>query len=147
MSAYIVHDSHIDAILTWASDKGCATPVHFEKNLTISQVRGNESAIGQILINENTKSVNHRYKDDSKADRYTFKRFPIELTPVEMIKAIECLDYQSCEHDGWAGSFACNVLKWIGNAARDALPGYDAAPWGIDPVHACKLVNAKVKAA
>jgi hypothetical protein len=53
-------------------------------------------------------------------------------SPVEVLKAIRCLDYQSCEHPEWASSEAKSYLDALTMACVVKLPGMDDAPWGID---------------
>ena len=52
------------------------------------------------------------------------------FSAVQVIKACNCLDYQSCEHDGWEASEAKSFLDSLISAACHRLPGYDAAEWG-----------------
>ncbi len=53
------------------------------------------------------------------------------LTPVEVLKACSCYEYQSCEHDGWERSEAFRLIEAIRHAAIAALPGYEDADWEI----------------
>jgi hypothetical protein len=50
-----------------------------------------------------------------------------------VFKAIDCLDYQSCEHDGWHTSNAWRVLESLRELVCQHVDGYDGAPWGFDP--------------
>ena len=53
-------------------------------------------------------------------------------SPVAVLKAISCYEYQSCEHPGWHTSEArqfCSVLR---DHMISMLPGYDDAQWEID---------------
>jgi hypothetical protein len=49
-----------------------------------------------------------------------------------VIKAADCLDYQSCEHPEWDKSEAKQLLDAIRAAAISKLPGYEEAEWAID---------------
>jgi hypothetical protein len=51
---------------------------------------------------------------------------------VVLIKAIHCYEYQSCEHDEWEKSKAADYCTALESMLVHELPGYDAAPWGID---------------
>jgi hypothetical protein len=63
-----------------------------------------------------------------------FYRQPVKtLTPIEIIKAVHCLQYQSCEHEEWQTSEAAQNCHQIVHQAASLLPGYEAAPWGIAP--------------
>jgi hypothetical protein len=54
------------------------------------------------------------------------------LKPVQILKMLNCLEYQSCEADDWEKSTAFNLLEAIRRAAIRQLPGYDDAPWDYD---------------
>jgi hypothetical protein len=98
----------------------------------------NAEEVGRILMDENVRSVGHRYNDRIDNDEksagaaYKFKRFSTPLTAVEAIKACHCLDYQSCETENWEGTIAWRILQAVLSAATHKLPGYDKAPWGVD---------------
>ena len=47
-------------------------------------------------------------------------------------KAIDCYEYQSCEHAGWPRSEARALCAALRHRLIGELPGYDAAPWGIE---------------
>jgi len=131
MSAFIVSPDHIAAIV--GTDA-------FTRNVrwAITETPLELEASALVLLTENTKSVNHRYREAdqpdpdgvpfSLIDRYITS----PLTPVELLKAITCLEYQSCEHPGWAGSPAETLCRRAKANAIASLEGYDEAPWGIE---------------
>lgn len=118
------------------------------------------SQFGQILISENVRSVSFRYSspgrtvyygaetaagmDDLDADAgelpgpidafymapYVYENPGYTLTPGELFKACACLNYQSCEHDGWRASEAYTILGALTDYAQHKL--WDG-PWGWDP--------------
>lgn len=119
MSAFIVTKKHIDYLVTAA--------------LSAKYMTGIEpNEFGALLWTENHKSVNARYNEESAAEPYRFTRSPGKVDPVKALKAIHCLQYQSCEHEGWKQSEACKRLEQLEGEMISALPGYDEAPWGID---------------
>jgi hypothetical protein len=149
MSAFIVTDDTIHAIVTYALEN-----VSTCKRMTKAGTAGREfrdlrgyspDAIGQALLTENYRSVNDRYNENKRAPRYTYRetrigcvgydsdRNPIvrRLTAVDVMKLCRCLDYQSCEHDGWERSWARDFLDRVILAAISDVPGYDNAPWGL----------------
>ena len=123
MSAWLCSDRHINSIVTWAF-----------KNHRHFYARDTDwEAMAQALLDENYKSVNHRYNETDKPHSIVWTTAKSKtLTAVECIKACHCLNYQSCEHDGWESSLAKAFLDSVESAAIRAMPGYDAAPWGID---------------
>ena len=144
MSAYIVEKATIDAILTFALTGR-------QKFGTIKRIAGDNrpgeytvttdydiNQIGQALWDENVRSVNARYSEQSEFEAYKFKalhKLPGKdgryLAPIDIIKICQCLEYQSCEHDGWQDSFAKDFLDRVVSAAIRCLPGYEDAPWGL----------------
>ena len=53
------------------------------------------------------------------------------ITPVGTLKAIQCFEYQACEHDGWEKSKAKAWIDRLLGETIAALPGYEGEPWGI----------------
>ena len=132
MSAYVVSDEHIDVLIYYAIAKQASYYFHPRR---VEITRENANEIGQILLDENHRSVNYRYNETDKAPEYKYKPAPGSLPanhqPVQILKAISCLDYQCCETDDWATTHAHAVLEGIKDKAISCLPGYDAAAWGI----------------
>lgn len=141
MSAFLVSKKHIDFLVSAAYLWGRTNlsrylPCGAEfKDVTCDDV-------GRLLWRENVRSVAHRYgpgqfdlvpgASDRAIDTY---RHAFDLQAphqaVKVIKAIQCLEYQSCEHDGWEQSAAHVFCRNLLSEAIRNLPGYDAAPWGI----------------
>lgn len=120
------------------------------------------SQLGQLLVSENVRSVSYRYSepgrvyyygaeeassmDDLDADAgelpgpsdpyyagpYVYSDPGRVLSPGAVFKAIDGLDYQSCEHDGWRASEAFAFLESLRQVVCRAVDGYEAAPWALD---------------
>ena len=158
MSAWIVSREHIDTLVTAA----VALKIVGDDETDRGILGGTGSAMdraGQLLWSENLESVAYRYPNDTgngdrpgpcsftddQAGAYTFTARPTEDLAV-IAKAAACLDYQSCEHPGWnlslARAIVGDILEAIATRTGLApdllnnLPGYDAAPWGIDETNA-----------
>lgn len=135
MSAFIVSATHVNALVTYAVDRKVS--FYFANAHTDITAR-NAAEIGRMLMDENVRSVATRYRGGITGDEknagadYRFERFNTPLTPVEVIKACHCLSYQCCETDDWEETKAYRILDAIQDAATQALPGYEKAPWGID---------------
>lgn len=138
MSAFIVSNDHINAIVTYCVDKRVSYWTGEERTPIQSW---NAEEIGRILMDENVRSVVWRYRDSSSdfadeakdaAAEYRYLNFTTPLTAVEVIKACHCLSYQSCETDEWEKTMAWTILQAVISHASREVPGYDAAPWGID---------------
>ncbi len=53
------------------------------------------------------------------------------IDPVGAIKVAQCYRYQSNEHPEWEASDANKIVEMVIDGAISKLPGYDAAPWGV----------------
>jgi hypothetical protein len=140
MSAFIVGHDHINALVSWAVDNQ-VTYFHPGFSNPLSIDRRTATEIGRILLHENERSVRYRYPNGApedlpgtsgeRAETYVFRARGARLSPVGVIKAVHCLEYQSCEHDGWRASVAFSICQDIKEAATYRLPGYDAADWAV----------------
>jgi hypothetical protein len=124
MSAWIVAKAHVDALVTAA--------LVYAQSVGRTMMPEDCDKLGATLWAENHKSVGYRYSHKETMPPYRFTRRAVPLTPVELLKAVACFEYQSCEHKGWEKSEAHKACAEIRNIAINALPGYADAPWGID---------------
>lgn len=120
MSAFIVEDVHIDALVTYAIGGGPYRVTEDDPN-----------KIGQMLVNQNCLSVNYRYGERSTPPQYRFRPYLKPLAPVAIIKLSQCYDYQACETDDYDRTEAARLMDAIRSKAIAALPGYDSAPWAL----------------
>ena len=130
MSAHIMGDAHIHAILTFMHSRelhGCHRWENVQDELTDA---------GRTLLAANYVSYNVRYplEADPKADaemvagyRWLQTRM---LSPVEMLKAVQYYEYQACEPDNWEQTEAHKLVVRMRERAICVLPGWEAAPWG-----------------
>lgn len=99
--------------------------------------------IANVLMLENVRSVSHRYPGQKSSAGLPGEGAGAPITkqqvaewvfiapePVEILKSIACLSYQSCEHPEWEQSEAKAFLDALEGAAIAALVGYEQAPWG-----------------
>lgn len=116
MSAYVVDLNHIAYLVQAAG---------------LPSIEAEQQA-GQMLWDENVKSVRYRYPKHT-VDREVYPvdtpRFP-GFDPVQVIKACECYAYQSCEPPEWEESDAYAFVEGLKRDVCDRLPGYDKAAWG-----------------
>jgi hypothetical protein len=112
MSAYVVDKDLIDKLIAGALRAELFMPADATAN-------------GQMLWRENVTSVAYRYnlatrdatelaQYEREVEAYTFE--PCAPTAQEIDSAIDCLDYQSCEHDGWEASEAYALLQQLRSA-------------------------------
>lgn len=161
MSAWVVSQAHINAMvsagLRRGTVQGCKLSwYHDGERHELTRV--NADQVGSMLLGENIRSVGFRYSDspvDDLPGRYVTAELPgfdVEIRapeylapftykhtlkddhrkPVEILKAIDCFEYQACETDDWRDSEAYAFCQALRSRMIDALPGYDDAPWGID---------------
>lgn len=156
MSAWIVGKTHIDLLvtagLTFPGQRiqgACLRWWIPGNNPVDSKTLRHENAdtVGVMLWAENYRSVMHRYPDaETDGDgvpgpdgftgahvlTYEYLRVPGRIDPVVVLKAMDCYEYQSCEHDGWQNSSARAFCAALQATCIGLLPGYDKAPWGFD---------------
>jgi hypothetical protein len=162
MSAFIVSDNHIHALLTAGLDnprygalrwfapeseepRGDAdtqagepwgpTAIESANRRRRELTRDTADAVGLMLLAQNYASVNYRYDEHEEEPLYRFQELGCTIDPVVVFKAIDCYNYQSCESPDWEETEAYAFCQALRSKMIHALPGYDAAPWGIDDPH------------
>lgn len=140
MSAFLVTDTHINALVTVALGNSGARywDLYSKSSVTITTM--NAQSVGKVLMDENVRSVTHRYahiqdhveKCHAYAESYRFRKFRGALSVAEVAKACDCYSYQACETDDWQGSQAYLIIAAIREHVSADIPGWDKAPWGID---------------
>lgn len=104
--------------------------------------------IADDLQRENIASIKDRYEHNPEAIadmtggvpdhvNITWREYDQAQTfasenRMTVIKVAQYVDYQSCEHDDWQQSRARERLIGVIAHCVSKLPGYDAAPWGIN---------------
>mgnify|MGYP001575503402 CR=1 FL=1 len=136
----------------WHPFRYYAVPSRMLRVLSLDQVKefsrhvslDGAEALGQMLAAQNAASVRHRYEDadgrgmiPSWADAF-YEYTPIPPldpppTVVELLKVIDCYEYQACETPGWPDTEAFQFCETLRARLTSLLPGYDAAPWGWEP--------------
>lgn len=125
MSAYLVPDFHINAIVSWAGSRnGINTATYYWAGKR-RDIRNDEARIASVLFAQNVRSVNYRYREAEPAHGFKFKRVVNVLNPIDVIKGCHGYAYQACETDDWEQTEAFAIIMGIERAAIQALPGYD----------------------
>jgi hypothetical protein len=97
---------------------------------TRSLTRASVDAVGQMLLDHNTASLNHRYNADDLVI-YTYTPPRGWRTAVEVLKAINCYRYQASETSDWTETEAHHFCAALETAVITMLPGYEEAAWAI----------------
>lgn len=162
MSAYIVNDNHIHALVTAALETNNYGPLRWfapeteepagEADYEAGQPWGptaietanrrgrtlthaNASEVGLMLLAQNYASVNFRYAEkDDDFPMYRFRELPgiPSRHPVTVLKALDGYEYQACETPDWEETEAHAFCQALRKRMIHKLPGYDDAPWSID---------------
>jgi len=155
MSAFVVHKRHIDAIVTAGLNLRMACPLQwfvlaepvdglYQRGKSWGpsyadqlRARGREltpetaGRVGAMLLSANRTSVNHRYDENAIEEPYVFEPYTKKLSPVQILKALKCYVYQSCEHPGWNDSEAKVFCTALQSHVIDRLDGYEESEWEI----------------
>jgi len=104
MSAWIATDKHIGSLALYY-----ATNI-----LTIdtSQESVAMQDIANILKEENIRSVNYRYSEETPITECDLS-VAVSLSHIDAHSLASSLDYQSCEHEEYYGSNAARILQEI----------------------------------
>jgi len=135
MSAFIVSDYHINVLVSWAANQHGLNAVSYYWQGARRYVRDDAKRVANVLYAENVRSVNARCSEHEDPSNFHYQ--PVALgyahsTPVQIIKACHCYEYQACETDDWGDSEACAIIDGIKKSAVRILPGYDEADWELN---------------
>lgn len=146
MSAFVVSRSHITVLVQAAHD--CAehnrsgvfnwfTGSHATEDVKrheMSTTAEDSDRVGAMLLAENVASVNARYRENDAPEAFTFSVTGCHNTdPVAVLKAIDCYEYQACEHAGWGTSSARAFCDSLRKQTIKRLTGYSESPgWSVE---------------
>lgn len=125
MSAFIVSDFHINTLINWAVQHD--VQVYWDKSW--EQISVDPARFAGALYATNVESVNRWRGQDTLLYGFEYRPFVTKVSSIQILKAIDCLDYQSCDLKEWKTTFAYAVLEAIKVKAISSLPGYDEAKW------------------
>lgn len=112
MSAFIVNDYHINALVSY----GVKFKAQFYTKNVGWEYFNEDTAwmMAALLYRANVCSVNRRYKERTRTNGFKFQSVDVNgLTAADIVKACDCLDYQSCEVGTWERSRARRALQAI----------------------------------
>lgn len=145
MSAYVVSTDTID-VLVAAADRWRVTFMN-ENQASMHACTYRDEA-GQLLLDENVRSVNCRYEQEDAAEKYRYNSIDLDRAAVGMpvavliLQSVRCLRYQSCESPDYYDTRAARFLDSIEKAAINILTGTYDAPWGFTRDWMNEKINA-----
>lgn len=132
MSAFLVSETHLNVIVSYFVGLGRDDGLWFGlKGEYAYLTRENAPDVAQALYDENIRSVNHRYNEQSSdyLFSFTYIRDAKYIYKVgEIAKALDCLEYQSCETDDYHNTDAWAIVC----AMRKHLLSQVATKQGVD---------------
>lgn len=129
MSAFIVSDYHINALVSYGVMKSAQ---FYTKNVGWEYFNEDTAQVmAALLYRANVCSVNFRYGERTRTTGFRYQRVNVlSIRPADIVKACDCLDYQSCEIGTWERSRARRALQAIREEAIRALTAGSQA-WGL----------------
>lgn len=124
MSAYLVPDFHINALISFAALQHGARAVSYYWEGKRREIRNDERRCASVLYAQNVRSVNARYQSADEAHGFNFRLVPHMLQAVDIIKACHGYSYQACETADWQDTEAYAIVQGIEASAIRMLPGY-----------------------
>ena len=122
MSAFQVSGTHVAAIV--------GTAAAFDPFL-----RESLPELAAVLVAENARAVRHRYGQRVQLDVIEVAESEIDhfracpVSPVQLLKLLDCLSYQLAEPDDWETTTAMQAIRRLRASATAALAGYSVAEW------------------
>ena len=135
MSAYLCENAHLcflisaDLFLRWEPPPNMIVPDFKAKDLQRENLASLKARYGETDPTEPPEYTEAVYK---KVRQYFLdpRRSNAEKV-AQVFMAIDCYEYQSCEHEEWDESKARRFCDDLRKAWARELPGYDAAAWRI----------------
>lgn len=130
MSVMVLNDKHINTLVTY----GVLHDIKYYFGGTWNDVRGNEDYVVGFLSRINETAFDVYYKNNEMSllqPKFKHVKDVESMDSVQIIKAVECYEYQC---DGWGKWEECIAKKLMDAIRADAtrkLSGYDEAQWAI----------------
>lgn len=132
MSAFIVNDETIHAIVQGIERYGVEFEAEGYKqpNQVIIDRQAKNNGIGQILLNQNYRSVFELYNRGGEIPKYRFRE--VECNEGTLLGCIQCYIYQACETEGFFETKLYRSLQQLKEAMLRAMIEQQGQkiPWG-----------------
>ncbi len=131
MSAWIVYPDHISYLVAGALELAPDGFLVFGNDRLLTP--DTKDAIGQLLMDENVRSVGYRYERDTfdelpgpidKSGILDYHHIDLDLPfdPIVLLKQLDCYAYQSCECPDWLSTDAHAFCEVVHGLAEATLP-------------------------
>ena len=149
MSCYIVENEHVKQLAGYLCNQDYPTIERlainfakgFERDLKTRMVESDKLAthFANALLAENYKSVAYRYDKQENYPPEEFDSVTVtlgevlranQIPAINILTAVECLEYQSCECPNWDDTYAKRICDAIRSLAIRRLPGKSTTNWG-----------------
>jgi hypothetical protein len=119
-------------VLVEYADRANVTPIPRGKPL--DRILNTISAFVNDLQAKNVESVAFRYREEPSDVRRIVYRKTLPVPLEQIIKWLECIDYQSCELAHWEDTQVCKASQELVSILSGAIvkrsASYDSASWG-----------------
>ena len=121
----------------WRADGGGWATVGKPRESTPHLSTVSPQELGTMLAGWNDCALEARYGEGTEAAEPgpAFKWTPADdiapLDPVVALKALDCLEYQCAEFEGWDDCEAYRFAQALRRSLISRLPGYADAEWGV----------------
>lgn len=131
MSVIVLSPEHLNYIVNWTLQIRGSCPVWIPKTGWIRlDEQNNAQAFLDTLLEANLNAYAQRYgANHTSHPAYSFIRKFVPTDAVNLLKLLDCYDYQCADWDSYYSSPTAQSINRIRKAAIQKLPGYDAAPW------------------
>ena len=131
MSAWIVYPDHVSYLVACALDLAPDGFLSFGNGTLLTPHTKDE--IGQLLMDENVRSVGYRYSRDTfdelpgpvdKTGILDYRHIELDLPfdPIVLLKQLDCYAYQACECPDWLETDAHAFCEAVRGLAEMTLP-------------------------
>lgn len=94
--------------------------------------RDTAGTVGAMLLAQNRRSVDFRYNETDIEEPY-IHRLSSERSPVAMLRAVSCYEYQACETPDWEDTEVARFCQALRAHLIRQLDGYDETEtWPIE---------------
>ena len=126
MSAIIVSEKHINALVTYAVSNNLLG--YYDSQAYVIPTADEAAA---FLTERNYDSVNARYGEDTEAFKAPYEADAKPRSAMQIVKACDYYDYQACEAPNYEETTAARLIQRIRTHAISNNPEYVEADWEI----------------